>query len=101
MLFAAWLVIVALATLTTVGAVTTTDDGVAILTGIIGFLLFGVAAFGAFDLAIVTDSGSIVSRTETVTAGVMLTVSLAPGWIALTGPVQIVQRVRQTEMEDV
>jgi hypothetical protein len=101
MLLAAWLVVVALGVLSTAGALLTNDDGVAIVTGVLGFLKFGVAAFGAFELTVVDGAGGTLQFVETEVALLMLTLSLLPGYVALTGPVQIIQRVRDTRMEEI
>lgn len=100
MLLSAWLVAVTVAVLATIGALTTTDDGLAIITGIIGFLTFGIAAFGALDLRVVRGA-TTYQFTQTELAILLVALSLLPGWIALTGPVQIIQRVRETRMEEV
>lgn len=100
MLLTAWLVVVAIAVLATLGAVTTTDDGVAIVAGITGFITFGIAAFGAFDLTVI-DGGTTTQIQEPTIAILMLALSILPGLIALTGPVQIISRVRETRMEEV
>lgn len=100
MLLTGWLVIVAHGTLATALALLTDDDGIAIFAGIVGFLAYGIASFGAFDLVVISN-GTELQRNEWLVSGMLLTLSVIPGWIALTGPVNIIRRVREPEAREV
>lgn len=100
MLESAWLFTGALATITTLGAVLTTDDGLAILTGTLGFILWGLWAYGTIDLVVVADTTTYTySMPELTIVGVA--VSLLPAYIALTGPLELISRWRNPQTQDV
>jgi len=104
MLESAWLFIgvlatlitgVALATQTAGAALIPDDDALAIVSGVLGFVLWGVWTFGALDLVVITDTGTEVVRSMPTVAFTGLMLSLVPGYIALTGPANIVRRADQ------
>jgi len=83
---------VALSTQTTAAAKMPADDGIAIISGIVGFLSWGIWSFGAFNLEIATDAGSTLSYTIPSFAIFGIVLALLPGYIALTGPAEIIKR---------
>jgi len=77
-----------------------TGDGIAMLGGIVGFTLWAVWTFGALDITVVGESVTYqFSHPELAIVGVAM--SLIPGYIALTGPIELVARARDPEMRDV
>lgn len=96
MLESAWLFIGAVAILTTGAAVVTPDDGVAIVAGAMGFVSWGVWTFGSLNVRVIGDSVTYTFSMPSVTLlGIAL--ALIPGYIAITGPVEIVGRARRGE----
>jgi len=101
MLLSAWLFIgfvalsstgVALSTQTTAATQMPADDGIAIISGVLGFLSWAMWSFGAFNIEIATDSGSTLSYTLPPVAILGIVLALLPGYIALTGPAEIIRR---------
>lgn len=100
MLLTTWLVVGALGTLATLVAVVTTDDGVAVVGGVIGFIAWGLWTFGALNVEVV--GGAVVYQYSMPPVALLgLAIALVPGYIALTGPVEMVGRVRDGRLEDV
>ncbi len=93
MLLQAWLFIGAVAALTTGAALWTADDSIAILTGVLGFISWGLWAYGALNLQIVRDATTYTyTQPEVALLGVAL--AIVPGFIALNGPVEMMARYR-------
>jgi len=101
MLLSAWLFVGVLGILATAVAVTTqtqmaagmpNDDGIAIMSGVVGFLSWGVWTFGTLEIeAPIQGSPDLVfSHPELTMLGIVW--MLVPGYIALTGPVEIIRR---------
>jgi uncharacterized membrane protein len=69
-----------------------TGDAVAMMAGVVGFVIWGVWTFGTLNVDVVTDSGSIVtvSNPELTLLGIVM--ALVPGYIALTGPIDLIYR---------
>lgn len=100
MLSTAWVFVGVVALVATISAVLTDDDGVAIVSGVTGFITWGIWSFGALDLTVVNSGGvETFSMPEVSMLGVML--ALLPAYIALTGPVEIVGRARTGDAEKV
>jgi hypothetical protein len=93
MLESAWLFIGVTALLTTGGAVLTNDDALAIVMGGLGFINWGLVAYGAFDVRTVS-SGVTIQFTMAPVALFAVVMSLLPLYIALTGPLALVNRNR-------
>lgn len=100
MLQSAWLFIGAIALIATISAVYTTQDGIAVISGVAGFLAWGVFTFGAFQVRVVTQC-CVFTRTMPAAAILAVALSLIPAYIALTGPIELVARARNPDMEDV
>lgn len=91
---------VAISTQTEAVRVYPNDDGVAIISGIIGFLAWGFWTYGALDVEVVTGGQtSEFVMPELALFGVAM--AIIPGFIALTGPVNIVRRARKPTSQDV
>lgn len=99
MIESGWLFTGLLATLATAAAIITNDDGFAVMAGIVGFVTWGVWTFGSLNVEVFADSTTYtVSTPELTILGIAW--ALVPGYIALTGPVNIIQRYRDAEMRD-
>lgn len=108
MLESAWLMIgfvalcatgVAVSTKTKAAALFGNDDGVAIFSGIIGFIAWGFFAYGSLNVKVVGDSVTYTFQMPGVTFfGVMM--ALVPGFIALTGPTDIIRRARRPDADE-
>lgn len=91
---------VALSTQTEAAALFPNDDGIAIMSGVVGFLAWGFFAFGALNVEVVSN-GSVVSTSMPQVTYFSIAMAVIPGYVALTGPVQIVRRARNTSAKDV
>lgn len=108
MLESAWLFVGRIAfawTVLTVAAaayVNTADnngDALATIGGVVGFVLWGVWTYGALDVSVVGDSVTYTFvHPELAILGVAM--ALVPGYIALTGPFELVSRFRDGQMDD-
>jgi hypothetical protein len=108
MLESAWLFIGRIAfvwTLVTVAAavyvdpVDTTGDALAMLGGVVGFVLWGVWTFGTLNIQVVAESVVYdFTHPELTILGVVL--ALVPGYIALTGPIELISRARDADVRD-
>lgn len=100
MLESGWLFVGVVATIATVGALSTPDDVLAIITGVVGTVSWVLFAYGALDVSVVADSAT---QTFTMPALTLFAVMMAlpPAYVALTGPVEVVGRVRRTSADEV
>jgi len=110
MLESAWLFIGVVAMLATGVAVSTktkvagaypNDDGIAIFSGVISFISWGMVAYGALNIEVITETGEIVSYSMSSVTYFAIALALVPAYIALTGPVDIVRRARNPDAKDV
>lgn len=100
MLESAWLFLGVLGILSLGAAVTTADDAVAIVAGTLGFVLWGVWTYGSLDVEVVADT--TIHRFEMPTVSLVgLALAIVAGYIALTGPVELVSRVYDTDPEEI
>lgn len=108
MLLSAWLFIGVVAVLATGLAVSTksigsrlwpNSDGVAIMSGVVGFIAWGIWTYGTFQLEVARDA-TIYQFTNPALAFFGIMMALVPGYIALTGPVDIINSARNPDMED-
>jgi len=101
MIESGWLFAGAVAILATGVALGTDDDGVAILGGTAGTITWGVWTFGSLNVDVVADSGSVVTVTNPSLTLLGIALALVPAYVALTGPVELVQRAASgTRTED-
>jgi len=91
---------VALSTQTQAAALFPADDGIAIISGVVGFVAWGIFSYGALNVEVVTDSGGVVSTSMPAVTYFGVALALIPAYIALTGPVNIINRARNTEAKD-
>jgi len=111
MLESAWLFIgfvalcstgVALSTKTEVAGLYGSDDGIAIFSGIVGFLSWGVWTYGTLNLTVITNSGDRITAPMPELAYFGVAMALIPAYIALTGPAETISsRYRDTEANDI
>jgi hypothetical protein len=69
-----------------------TGDAVAMMAGIVGFVLWGVWTFSTLNVDVVTDSGTIVTVANPELTLLGIVMALVPGYIALTGPIDLIYR---------
>jgi len=93
--------LVAILTQTQAAATIPQDDGVAIVAGVIGFVSWGVFAFGALNVRVVGDAVTYTFSMPSV--AILATIlALVPGYIALTGPAEIVaSRYRNPSTDEI
>lgn len=109
MLESAWLFVGRIAfgwtVLTLIGAVyfdadDDTGDGLAMIAGVVGFVLWGVWTFGTLEVEFVEGSTTYAFSHPSLTIlGVVL--ALVPGYIAMTGPIELLNRARQPSTDDI
>jgi len=95
-----WLFVGAVAAVATAGALLTEDDVLAIMAGVIGAVSWGLFSYGSLDVRVVGDSVTY-SFTMASLALFGLMMVIPPAYVALTGPIEAVSRVRQTTQEEV
>jgi len=100
MIAEAWYFVGIVAILTSGLALLTSDDGLATLTGVLGFVSWGVWTYGAFDMEIVRDA-TVYTFSEPAVAILGIALALVPGWIALTGPFEVIERYREPNQREV
>lgn len=100
MIESVFLFVGAIGIISTIAAVLTRDNAVAIMAGVLGFITWGLWAFGAFNIETVTNTGTIVTHSYAPLAYFGILLALVPGYIALTGPVDIINRARQPDAKD-
>jgi len=109
MLESAWLFIgfialsvtaVAVLTQTQGAALIPNDDGVAIVSGTVGFVSWAIWTYGTLDVEVVSDAGVEVFSMPSVTFfGIVM--ALIPAYVALTGPAEIIaSRYKDPRAED-
>lgn len=68
-------------------------DDIAIVGGVVGFILWGVWTFGTLNIEVVDGSSTTVfTHPELTLLGIAM--ALVPGYIALTGPIELIKRAR-------
>lgn len=100
MLIKVWLFIGLVALLATGLAMLTNDNGVAIMTGVLGFVAWGYWSFGALNIEIVSN-GSTIAQDQQAVALLGIALAMIPGYIAFTGPVEIIERFRSPSPDEV
>lgn len=91
---------IALSTKSEGAALWPNDDGVAIFAGVVGFVSWGFWTYGTLNIEIVTETGTVVSQSMPAVTYFGLMMMLIPGYIALTGPVDIIRRSRNATLDD-
>jgi len=82
---------VAVSTQTQTGAQNPASDNIAILSGIAGFITWGVFAFGSLNVEVVAQDGSVESFALPEITLLAVMFALVPGLIALTGPADTIE----------
>jgi hypothetical protein len=83
-----------------VAAVATDANGLVTLSGVIGFVLWGVWSFAGLDIVVYSGGSSFdVASPELTLVGVVLAIPC--GYLALTGPIETVSRAARGRLEDV
>lgn len=75
-----------------------TGDAVAMVGGVVGFVLWGVWTFGVLNVE-VRDGGATTAFSHPELALVGIAMALVPAYIALTGPIDLVGRARTPDPE--
>ena len=78
-------------------AMTTSSDQTAIIAGIIGTTAGGVAAIGAFNVEVVTDSGAMSVGAEPGVAMLLVGMVIVDAFVALTGPLEILGKAYRSD----
>lgn len=100
MLLEAWLFLGVIGILATGVSLFTDDDGVAIIAGTLGFITWGIWTFGTLNVEKAVETTVYeYSMAPVAVLGVIL--ALIPGYIALTGPVELVSRYRDGNPEEI
>jgi len=109
MILSAWLFVGAIAflwTLVTLGAAALADprdtqgDGLTIIGGTIGFVLWGVWTYGTLEISVVSNGTELTFvHPELTILGVAM--ALIPGYLALTGPIELINRAREPRTDEI
>lgn len=109
MILSAWLFVGTIAfawTIVTLAAAAYADprdsqgDGLAIIAGTIGFVLWGVWTYGTLDISVVSN-GSELTFTHPSLTILGVAMALIPGYIALTGPIDLINRARDPRTDEI
>jgi len=82
---------VAVSTQTQTGAQNPASDNIAIMSGIAGFVSWGIVAFGSLNIEVVTQDGTVASFALPEVTLLAVMFALVPGLIALTGPADTIE----------
>lgn len=80
-------------------ALYTRDDSAAIVSGLLDFVVWGVWAFACFNVEVSDGAGSIVTREYPALAIIAAVFALIGLYVALTGPVALLNPSQHTPME--
>lgn len=75
-------------------------DGLSIISGTIGFVLWGVWTYGTLEISVVSG-GSELTFTHPSLTILGVAMALIPGYIALTGPIDLINRAREPRTDDI
>jgi hypothetical protein len=99
MIASSWLFIGVVAFLITILTVLVPDDGWAIVLGIAGFLSWAFFAYGALEVTVIRNAVTYQYSLPVVTFfGVIM--SLIPGYVALTGPANVITEYRKGDPDE-
>jgi len=77
-----------------------TGDGLTIIGGTIGFILWGVWTYGTLEVEVVSNGTELTFVSPELTIlGVAM--ALIPGYLALTGPIELVNRAREPRTDEI
>lgn len=91
----AWTVLVAIAALW----VNVRDDLIVIVGGTAGFVMWGVWLFGALNVE-VASNGTVLDFAMPPVAVLGLVMALVNGYLAITGPIEVIARAQDTRLDD-
>lgn len=74
-------------------------DGIVTVGGAVGFVLWGVWTFGALNIQTL-DGGSEFTYTHPEIAILGVALALLPGYLALTGPLELVGRATRGDLDE-
>lgn len=100
MLESTFLLVGLTAILATGVALFTFDDVLAMIAGIAGFISWGLIAYGSLDVRVVGDSTTYSFTQPSITIWAAM-LSLIPLYIALTGPLEVVNRFRRANQDNI
>lgn len=100
MLLATWAFIGMVAIAATGVALYTSDNAMAIITGLLGMFGWGMWSFGALNLQVVRDA-TVYQFGEPMLTIFGVALALVPGFIAINGPIEMVQRYRDPRPEEI
>lgn len=75
-------------------------NDIAIVGGTIGFVLWGVWTFGTLNVEVVAGSTVFEFASPALTL-VGVAMAMVPGYLAITGPIELISRYRDGEMRDI
>lgn len=74
-------------------------DAAVMVGGVVGFVLWGVWTYGTLNIEVVGDSTTFqFQHPELAILGVVM--ALIPGYLALEGPINLYERHRRGELDD-
>jgi hypothetical protein len=82
--------LIAVGVLATAMALYTTDNGIAILAGVIGTFSSGLATYGLFNIEVVSNGEVVTAGAEPAIALFTATVAMLAAYPALTGPIDLI-----------
>lgn len=74
------------------------EDAFATVAGVVGFILWGVWSFGTLNIEVVGDA-VVYEFTHPELTILGIAMALVPGYIALTGPIELVNRFREADQD--
>jgi cytochrome c biogenesis protein CcdA len=84
------IVLVGVGVLSTAAALYTTDNGIAILAGVVGSFSAGLATYGLFNIEVVSNGTVVAVGSQPAIALFTATLAMLAAYPALTGPIDLV-----------
>lgn len=75
-------------------------DDIAIVGGTIGFVLWGVWTFGTLNVE-VANGATVYEFASPALTFVGIAMALVPGYLAISGPIELISRYRDGDMRDI
>lgn len=75
------------------------EDGLAMVFGTIGFVSWAIWSYGALTVE-VADGGTVFQFAMPSLTFFGIAMALLPGYIALTGPIELIERHKSGDLED-
>lgn len=99
MLESAWLFIGCIGVLTSAGALMTTEDAMAMVFGSIGFVTWAIWSYGSLTVEVVGNTEVFEFAMPSLTF-LGIAMALLPAYIALTGPIELIERHKSGDLDD-